>query len=293
VTSRSIRIGTLLTMLLGSSASAQQAPRPSPSGVQQRSPTRTSEPSWVSSLPSDSQSLYFRGMADSPSEAKAQEDSRRNAIEQAANTLAASFFEGQQTSQSSIDLQTIREYVGKVARVTATYATRAPDGKAYRAHTLLQLSKAFAEPYTIRQFAAPRAQPQQGDAQGSLTLLTNLGPAGTKVDRVQVRAAKDKTGNFTFIFTFSRYGQTLHVRLDEIAVTDDGSAGSTRWRFDVLVGSTLAFTVREVAYDDNVRNYRLQSKERLEADVPASNATTVEIKVIGYRAAVSAATNRQ
>ena len=98
-----------------------------------------------------------------------------------------------------------------------------------------------------------------------------ISPSGTTIVKGLV-----KRGG-TFEFTFDSKGGILRVR--DVAVFQDGSAGSTRWAFDVLVDDKLLFRIPTHRYDDSGKPTRCQSTQQFEASLPTGAKL---IKMYGY-----------
>jgi hypothetical protein len=70
---------------------------------------------------------------------------------------------------------------------------------------------------------------------------------------VFAQASNPRDGKFEFRFRTRTQGGNLQLFLEEIRVFEDGSAGATRWYFDVLVNGIKAFSLGERRYDDTNR----------------------------------------
>jgi hypothetical protein len=95
---------------------------------------------------------------------------------------------------------------------------------------------------------------------------------------------KDVEGDFEFVFQVDSTSKPAAIRLNEIRVIDDSSAGSTRWSFDVWAEGRRIFAVPMRRYSDSGHPSlcRVLSDELLEGQFSASGKLS-QIQVFGYK----------
>src|SRR5260221_10770522 len=199
-------------------------------------------PAWVTRPPtSDTRDYSFVGTATSASESQATGVAHDDAVRKAVTLVGTRLFEDP-TVATSFGIDALSEYVRKVGRMASQYVRPNPTG-GYSAYALLQLNRGFVEPSTVRQYApAPIAvQQQAATALGYLLVPSDVGPKPV-TKRTQVRMANLRQGNFYLYFSIASAKGQGSIRLDQIQVFDDGSAGATTWRFDVLVNGQKKFS---------------------------------------------------
>ncbi len=242
-------------------------------------------PSWVRQPPADDGKNYsFVGVATSASESQARNSAYSDAVSKAVVRIGARLFEDP-TVVTWYGTDALRDYVRKVARNAAQYVR--PDRGGYTAYALLQLNRGFVEPSAVREYASSSAvQRQTPTAVGYLLVPTVVSPAGV-TKRTQVRMPNLRQGNFYLYFTLAGTKGGVWIRLDQIQVFDDGSVGTTRWRFDVFVNGAKAFSTPVAGYTDDVITYRMRAGDRSMETQASSAGGLIEIRIAGYR--VSAA----
>ena len=130
----------------------------------------------------------------------------------------------------------------------------------------------------LRKRALAKPKSDTGFIEGTAVLPLNGGT-------VAVRAPDASRGSFVFTFSTSQAGNdTIRVAPTAIDVRQDGSAGATRWSFDVLVDGNLVIRIPSQRWDDQGRPTRcsLDPIAGFEATVPAKG-TTVAVTVVGVK----------
>lgn len=260
-----------------------------------RRPLAAEVPLWVTRPPADDAKDYsFVGTATSASESQAKGNASDEAVRKAVVRIGTRLFQDPGVAVCP-GIDALREYVQKVGRHASEYV-RADPGGGYTAYSLLQLNRAFAEPSAVRQYAAApapayaRLQNQQQVAPtaiGCLLVPSDVGPAAV-TRRTQVRAQNLRQGNFTLYFSIAGTKGQVWIRLDQVQIVDDGSAGTTRWRFDVFTDSRKAFSAPIETYADDVVTYRMRAGDRGVETQATSASGLIEIKIVGTR--INAAT---
>ncbi len=116
--------------------------------------------------------------------------------------------------------------------------------------------------------------------EGAAEVASSLGGQSVMTRQVQVQAGSDRrNGDFVFVFALTRKPQGLHLRLDKIVVRQDGSSGSTKWKFDVFADGLKIIDLPVREYDDGRQPPSPAGAEALL--IPAGAA--VRIRVLGYR----------
>lgn len=106
-------------------------------------------PDWVAKPPEDATSLYFVGFGESRALTDAKEASLRQAIDEATEALLRRMGSAGRASAPA-SVEALREYVRKSSRVADTNLAYDRAAGVYRHHTLLEISRRFAEPNRIR-----------------------------------------------------------------------------------------------------------------------------------------------
>jgi len=107
------------------------------------------------------------------------------------------------------------------------------------------------------------------------------GEMPSKENNVTIRAQSATAQDGRFEFLFSRTGNPAKLILQEIRVFEDGSAGSTRWVFDVLVNGRNAFRLGERKFDDSRKPGIV--RPGLPAYVVPANSGNLTITLLGRR----------
>jgi len=124
-------------------------------------------------------------------------------------------------------------------------------------------------------------------AEGSQSLPADLqGRPSFDIELPVVAPNNAKEGKFNFRFALSRSASgAARLRLNEIQVFEDGSAGSTRWLFEVFLDDRRAFSLPVRSYDDDPKpgRFAIAAKEKAEADLELVPGRRVVLRVIGYK----------
>jgi hypothetical protein len=250
-------------------------------------------PSWVTRPPADGKDYSFVGTATSASESQARGSAYDEAVRQAVVRIGTRLFQDPSVA-TWYGIDALRDYVRKVGRNASQYVRPSSSG-GYTAYVLLQVNRGFVEPSAVRQYAASptSAQGQSAGAVGYLLVPSDAGPTAV-TKRTQVRMPNVRQGNFYLYFSIAgtkgSRGGDVWIRLDQIQVLDDGSAGTTRWSFDVFVNNRKTFTTGIAAYSDDVVTYRMRAGDRnVETRAPAAGGL-IEIRIVGTK--ISAAKAR-
>jgi hypothetical protein len=245
-------------------------------------------PSWVTRPPADGKDYSFVGTATSASESQARGNAFDDAVRKAVVRVGTRLFQ-EPNAAACPGVDALRDYVRKVGRSASQYARPNPGG-GYTAYALLQLNRGFAEPSAVRQYAAaPTAVQQQATtAIGYLLVPSDVGPSAV-TRRTQVRMQNLRQGNFTLYFSIAGTKGQVWIRLDQIQVFDDGSAGTTRWTFDVFVDGRRAFSAPIETYSDDMVTYRMRAGDRSVEAQTTSAGGLIEIKVVGTRLSAASA----
>jgi hypothetical protein len=276
MTRSSIAIAALVPVCLGLFApgvASQAIPSVQQSPIQQ-SRAWTSGP-LITETRTD---LIVVGAADSATAAQARTSALENAVYRTAVEITNRLF-AEQNLPLTTSLDSLSAFVRRVSRIVDQVET--PTTTGYQGRTRLQLNKTFLDRLTITRLTPP-ARPE-AFAVGYLLLPASRGKAGSISGRAPVRAASAGKGNFTFAFNIRPAGAGTLIKLESIDVIEDGSAGATRWAFDVTVNRRPAFTVAAAQYDDRVRTYAMSSGNRPLEFTFNGTEPYVEVRVTGTK----------
>lgn len=128
----------------------------------QSSESINQKPSWISKPPEDPTNLYFLGVGDSPSLAKARGLSQSDAVNRAVDYISSRFQSTQQNETAPVDTAALSQYLVKSAEPAGVYFDFDPNSRTYRYYTLLRIHKDFVET-DLKLFALQRkaSVPQQ------------------------------------------------------------------------------------------------------------------------------------
>ena len=235
----------------------------------------------------DGKDYSFVGTATSASESQARSNASDDAVRQAVVRIGTRLFQDPNVAACP-GIDALREYVRKVGR-SAPPSVRPKPGGGYTASAVLQVNRGFVEPSAVRQYAAAPTyiQQQATTAVGYLLVPSDVGPAAV-TRRTQVRMQNLRQGNFALYFSIAGTKGQVWIRLDQIQVFDDGSAGTTRWTFDVLVDGRRAFSTPIETYSDDTVTYRMRAGDRSVETQATSASGLIEIKIVGTRNTASA-----
>jgi hypothetical protein len=239
-------------------------------------------PSWLSQPPRDDRFLYFVGTGEDESYADAKKESYARAVEEATKYVANQA--GSMASNlSSQEIDHLTDYVTRSSSVADTYLVYDRGARLYRHSTLLRLSKALSDQSALSAFLGMGSKHKWTRAEGRLPVPSSPAPGTPILQRVVVKAEKEKKGSFAFTFTVQKQAQGLLLKLDQIQIYEDGSGGTTRWLFDVLVNGKRAFGLSERNYHDwgKPTVYRPTTEDHAEGLVLVGPAATFDLQVVG------------
>ncbi len=112
-------------------------------------------------------------------------------------------------------------------------------------------------------------------------------PPGSVQGQVEVQSKPGgrNEGDFKFLIDFTRTANQVNLKLREIQVFDDSSAGSTQWFFAVQIGGRRVFLVPTHRFSDGGRPDKCQPTEAegLNGSASAITGTAVAIEVLGFK----------
>jgi hypothetical protein len=243
-------------------------------------------PSWALATPTSSEYFYFVGAAESSSLKTAEVTALGNAyaisLEHAGRALRT--IRGKQ-GYTPADQQALRAYLEKSSNVIDRRLAPTANGT-FKAWVLVQTRKSFLDPPALSAFvhAAPAASTWPTPEAVGLKLIPLPAGAAASREAVRVSGARQHTGDFEFTFQLVRTAAGLAVRLDSIRVDHDGSAGATRWAFDVFVNDRHVGAVSPESYDDGRRPPVYVPRGAVETVVSGRSAKApLAVRVIGFR----------
>lgn len=216
----------------------------------------------------DGRELYFCGSATAASIDAAHAAAFNIAVDKATAALKGA------SSPSAV-----RSYISRNATEADSCAGRAPQGGAVYA-VLLAISKKLATPDAVQAFArtqAPAPPKAEPVANAGGEHVVTAADAAQSTLQIPVRATPARYGDFVFTFAARREGGGVVLRLQDIRVTDDGSAGKTKWRFTLFVDGKAVAALPPENYDDDKKMYRPAASIGLEIQ-PSARVT-----ILGYR----------
>lgn len=243
-------------------------------------------PSWALATPTSSEYFYFVGAAESSSLKTAESAALGNAyaisLDHAGRALRA--IRGKQ-GYTPGDQQALRAYLEKSSNVIDRRLAPTAAGT-FKAWVLVQTRKSFLDPPALSAFvhAAPPAATWPTPEAVGLKLIPP--PAGATASResLRVSGARQQTGDFEFTFQLVRTSAGLAVRLDSIRVDHDGSAGATRWAFDVFINDRHVGAVSPESYDDGRRPPIYTPRNAVETVVSGRGVKApLAVRVIGFK----------
>ncbi len=212
-------------------------------------------PAWVRDRrgPADRGGIYqFVGEAESTDLGKAKELSLRDAIERAANVLAAQLGGAKLEQRAPAEAGAIRDYVRRSAAPADTYFTRdAPSGR-YQYFTLIKLDKSFLAPEVVR-FMLPAGPIKViGQSQVKQRHRTLLGGEFERKVAVYVGDVEQNAAFRMLIYVPKANALVMndeHGMLPTAMVRGEAQS--------VLLDRRVDPKSREVEFDHNQKSYRL------------------------------------
>jgi hypothetical protein len=198
---------------------------------------------------------------------------RAEAQAKAVGAMAARLQPGQSAQQRAGDASV--DYVRRVATLADSCASVGKDGS-LAATVLMRMPASLADKNAQRAFttsAAP-SPARVAQAAGEVPFPAQ---AANRI-QVPVRATPAKYGDFLFTFAV-RPGNPRILQLEDIRVTEDGSAGSTSWSFSILFDGSVVGTIPSLKYSDDQRppTYRVPSTIAWPSNRP------LRLKILGYK----------
>ena len=243
-------------------------------------------PAWALKAPTSSEYFYFAGRGESSSlksaEGAALGDAYAKSLKYVGAALGA--VRGRK-AVTPLDQQALRAYLEKSSNVIDRQLVPMPGGT-FVAWVLVQTRKSFLDPPALTAFVhpAPPAAPWPTPEAVGLKLMPLPADGAASRESVRVSGARPHSGDFEFTFQIVRSGAGMAVRLDSIRVDHDGSAGGTRWAFDIFVNDRLVGAVPLASYDDGRRPAIYTPRSSVEAVIAGRAARApLVVRVIGFR----------
>jgi hypothetical protein len=183
------------------------------------------------------------------------------------------------------DLDAVIEYLGQSARIEKFNSERRPEGMTR--YTLVYSISALVLDQAELQVGAKR-DPFIQWASNAVTVarsdlaagrIRRVVPLQSSKGTMQVSAKPGKFFELHLDLSATPGGKTMAIEVIQTDAYSDGSLGSTRWAFEVLVNGQVAITVPNHRYNA-VRKptiYRIPADERRRGEAPLSDRMTIQV----------------
>ena len=237
-------------------------------------------PSWTrSSVSEDKSRFLYVGRGESNLLAQAKLRARANAVTRA-TADAAHRIKGDHLGQAD-RIAAVRAYVDEAIEEGESVYEYQHKTQMFVYYERYQLRKSAVWFAPVGKLSAPQLPPKRLEVSTQIPqhdLVTQR-----KVSRsINAPALPGEKGAFRFNLSFIRKGpHAISLTLDDIEIHQDGSSGSTRWLFDIVIGGHHAIRLPMQRFDDTKKPTRCVMGES--ADVTLSQAVRpIDVRVIGY-----------